>query len=81
MMSLRHQVLLDRFPRTHLPQIAALADNHFAIEKKTTGNRVLSSLKKLSHDEKVTEVAKLLSGEDVTSASLSSARELMNYQN
>ncbi len=64
---------------THLPQIAALADNHFAIEKKTTGNRVLSSLKKLSDDEKVTEVAKLLSGEDVTSASLKSAKELMNY--
>ncbi len=63
---------------THLPQIAALADNHFAIEKKTTGNRVLSSLKKLAYDEKVTEVAKLLSGEDVTNASLSSARELMN---
>lgn len=63
---------------THLPQIAALANNHFAIEKRTIGNRVLSSLKKLTDDEKVTEVAKLLSGEDVTSASLNSARELMN---
>jgi len=64
---------------THLPQIAALANNHFAIEKKTVAGRVISSLRKLSEDEKVTEVAKLLSGENVTSASLNSAKELMKH--
>ncbi|MBU0473511.1 MAG: DNA repair protein RecN [Bacteroidetes bacterium] len=62
---------------THLPQIASLSDEHFSVEKKKIGTRVVSSIRKLDSEEKINEVAKLLSGEDVTEASLLSAKELM----
>jgi DNA repair protein RecN (Recombination protein N) len=60
---------------THLPQISGFADQHFAVEKKQVEGRVVSSIKKLSMDERVNEVAKLLSGETITEASLKSADE------
>ncbi len=62
---------------THLAQIAALADDHFLVEKETEGARTLAKIKKLAKNEKVIEVAKLLSGEKVTDASIKSAEELM----
>jgi DNA repair protein RecN (Recombination protein N) len=62
---------------THLPQIAALADQHYAVEKKLNENRVVSSISKLKEDERVREVAKLMSGEKITEASLNGAKELM----
>ncbi len=63
---------------THLPQIAGLADCHFVVEKIKKDNRVISSLRKLSENERVEEVAKLISGEEVTESSLKGAKELMN---
>jgi DNA repair protein RecN (Recombination protein N) len=63
---------------THLPQIAGLADHHFIVEKNTNDGRVVSSIKKLNEKERVREVAKLMSGENVTEASLEGARELIN---
>lgn len=63
---------------THLPQIAGLADVHFAVEKKKNADRVVSSIVKLTEDKRVEEVAKLMSGEEITEAALSGARELMN---
>ena len=68
-----HQVIAI----THLPQIAGLSDNHFAVEKKKTGERVVSSIRVLNVDEKVKEVAKLMSGEIITEAALNGAKELM----
>ena len=65
---------------THLPQIASLSDEHFSVEKKKIGSRVVSSIVKLDDDEKIKEVAKLLSGEDITDAALKSARELMGLE-
>ena len=62
---------------THLPQIAAFSDHHYAIEKKTIDDRVISSIRKLDERGKVIEVAKLLSGEKVTDASIKSAKELI----
>jgi DNA repair protein RecN (Recombination protein N) len=62
---------------THLPQIAGLADNHYSVEKILSGERVISTIKKLNKEERIREVAKLLSGEEVTSTSLKSAKELM----
>jgi len=62
---------------THLPQIAGLSDFHFAVEKKKVGDRVVSSIKILKGEERIKEVAKLMSGEKVTEATLNSARELM----
>jgi DNA repair protein RecN (Recombination protein N) len=63
---------------THLPQIAGLAEHHFIVEKNTNDGRVVSSIKKLNEKERVREVAKLMSGENVTEASLEGARELIN---
>lgn len=62
---------------THLPQIAGLADHHFAVEKNINQDRVVSSIKKLDGEERIKEVAKLMSGEKITEASLKGARELM----
>lgn len=64
---------------THLPQIAAQADHHFTVEKSVHNDRVVSSIKKLSENERVTEVAKLLSGEKVTQESIKGAKQLMNF--
>jgi len=65
---------------THLAQIASLADQHFSIEKTVQNERVISSIKKLPKSERITEIARLLSGEKVTEASLKSARELINQK-
>lgn len=65
---------------THLPQIASIADHHFSIEKITNKERVISSIKKLPQSERITEIARLLSGEKVTEASLKSARELIGQK-
>jgi len=65
---------------THLPQIASLADHHFSIEKTTQNERVISSIKNLPKTERITEIARLLSGEKITEASLKSARELVRQK-
>ncbi|GBD91309.1 DNA repair protein RecN [bacterium BMS3Abin04] len=62
---------------THLPQIAAMADHHFVVSKEQINGRVISSLKKIDDNEKIIEVAKLMSGENITDASLIGAKELM----
>lgn len=62
---------------THLPQIAAFSDHHYAVEKKETDGRVVSYIRRLTEHQKIIEVAKLLSGEKVTDASIKSAKELI----
>ena len=68
-----HQVIAI----THLPQIAALADFHFAVEKSEQNGRTSTRLRELSETDRVHEVAKLLSGAAITEAGLESAKELM----
>lgn len=63
---------------THLPQIAAKSDNHFHVSKNNKNNETVTGIKTLDKNEKISEVAKMLSGEKVTDASLKSARELIN---
>ena len=62
---------------THLPQIAGLSDAHYSVEKIKLNNRVVSTIRKLSYEEKVNEIAKLLGGENITEANLKGAKELM----
>lgn len=62
---------------THLPQIAALGDHHFVVEKHTAGGRTRTSLRRLPEEERAAQVAALIGGADVTEAVLESARELM----
>ncbi|MEO8400085.1 MAG: DNA repair protein RecN [Ignavibacteriaceae bacterium] len=66
---------------THLPQIAGLGHNHFAVEKVETKGRVVSLIKALDENERIKEVAKLMSGENITDASLKGAKELMGIKN
>ena len=62
---------------THLPQIAGLADLHLSVEKSEHRGRTSTTLRSLDLDERVREVAKLLSGAEVTRSGIDSARELM----
>lgn len=62
---------------THLPQIAGLADFHFLVEKVYSNNRTSTSIKLLNSEEQIREVAKLMSGEVITDASIKGAKELM----
>lgn len=63
---------------THLAQIAALSDNHLLIEKKTDNNRTYTTVHNLSEDEKVAEIARIISGDTSDSVSLLNAKELIN---
>jgi DNA repair protein RecN (Recombination protein N) len=62
---------------THLPQIAGMAETHFVVTKAEHEGRTNTSMRRLTLDEQVREVAKLLSGAEVTAAGLRGARELM----
>jgi DNA repair protein RecN (Recombination protein N) len=62
---------------THLPQIAGMADHHYAVEKKQIDNRSISFIKKLNIEERINEIAKLLSGEEISKASIESAKQLI----
>ena len=63
---------------THLPQIASKADAHFKVYKIEDNNRTVSKIKKLVIDERVEEIAKMLSGKTVTEVSISNAKELLS---
>lgn len=65
---------------THLPQIAGLADVHLLVEKVQAGKRTSTRLRKLDVEERVEEVAKLMSGVEITEAGLEGARELMGLK-
>jgi DNA repair protein RecN (Recombination protein N) len=69
-----HQVIAI----THLPQIAGLADAHYVVYKIENGKRTSTSIRALTLDERVREVAKLMSGTEVTEAGMRGARELMS---
>lgn len=62
---------------THLPQVAAVADNHYFIEKQVVGDRTETSIHTLSEDERVNEVARMLSGDELTDAAKENARDLI----
>lgn len=62
---------------THQPQIAAFADQHFAVDKKEQGGRTRTSLRLLKDGERTEEVARMLSGAKLTEASLQHAQEMI----
>ena len=62
---------------SHLPQIIAIADYQFFIEKISNDHSTVSTVRLLTVEERVEEVAKMLAGENVTEAALSQARELL----
>lgn len=66
------------FVVTHLPQIAAMSDTHFVVLKEKTGDRTFTRVKKLSRNEKVLEVARMLAGEKITDLSKKHAEEMVS---
>ncbi len=62
---------------THLPQIAAKGDLHYLVYKEDTDTETITKLKLLSPDERVSELAKMLSGENITDAARMNAAELL----
>lgn len=62
---------------THLPQVAALGDVHFVVEKYVEADRTRTRIRRLEGDERAAAIATLISGAEFTEAALESARELM----
>ena len=62
---------------THLPQIAALGTSHYKVTKTETADGTKSTMTELTADERVTEIAQMLSGSDVTAAAIENAKELL----
>ncbi len=69
----QHQVVCI----THLPQIASFATHHYRIEKKIEKNRTFTRVKKLTFEERVEEIARLLTGSRITETALKNAREML----
>lgn len=66
------------FAITHLPQIAAKGTNHYKVFKTVLGENTVSELKLLSNDERITEIAEMLSGKDISDSARNHAKALLN---
>lgn len=62
---------------THLPQIAGRGKNHYKVFKTDDGGQTVSKIELLSNDQRITEIAKMLSGSELSDAALTNARELL----
>ena len=62
---------------THLPQIASKGKDHFLVYKDETAERTITHIRRLEGEERVMEIARMLSGSSLTEASIANARELM----
>lgn len=62
---------------THLPQIAALGTTHYRVSKEETATGTTSKMQMLSNDERIHEIAQMLSGSDITAAAIQNAKELL----
>lgn len=71
--SKNHQVISI----SHLPQIAALADSHYVISKNINDKKAITKIERLSDEDRVVEMARLLGGVDVTETTLKHAREMI----
>lgn len=63
---------------SHLPQVAAKASTHFKVEKSIVSGRTISTVQKLNEQERIEEIARLMSGELISPAAIENARSLMN---
>ena len=73
-MSLKMQVITI----THLPQIAAKGNQHYKVYKDEVNHITTTNLKQLSEDERIVEIAEMLSGKTISDSALTHARELLN---
>ena len=63
---------------THLAQIAAMANTHFLISKSSDGNRSFTQVNQLSREERVSEIARIISGGEITDNLRVTAEEMLN---
>lgn len=66
------------FTITHLPQVAAKGKQHFLVYKEVRGNTTMTKLKELNQEERIKELAQMLSGEELTRTALDHAKQLLN---
>ena len=65
---------------THLPQIAALGTHHYKVSKEEGSQGTISRMEELSPETRITEIAQMLSGSDVTDAAIQNARQLLRFE-
>lgn len=65
---------------THLPQISALGSNHYKVEKTDTADGTTSTMRQLTPEERITELAQMLSGSNITEAAIQNARSLLGFK-
>lgn len=65
---------------THLPQIAAMGSHHYKVSKEETDEGTISRMTELSQQERIQEIAQMLSGSDVSEAALANAKELLRIR-
>jgi DNA repair protein RecN (Recombination protein N) len=63
---------------THLPQIAAKGNQHYKVFKEVQGSSTVTQLKQLTDDQRIVEIAEMLSGKDISDSAMIHARELLN---
>ena len=64
---------------THLPQIAALGSAHYKVEKEETSKGTISKMRQLSPEERIDEIAQMLSGSDISEAAIQNAKQLLKW--
>ena len=72
LISKNHQVMAI----THLPQIAAMADSHFLIEKSVKAGKTVTDISELDNEKAVMELARMLGGKEITDIAVENAREM-----
>ena len=66
------------FTITHLPQVAAKGKQHYKVYKEVNGSSIQTKIKEMNPEERVTELAQMLSGADLTQTAYDHARQLLN---
>ncbi|MBQ8991755.1 MAG: DNA repair protein RecN [Prevotella sp.] len=64
---------------THLPQIAALGSAHYKVEKEESSKGTISKMRQLSPEERIDEIAQMLSGSDISEAAIQNAKQLLKW--
>ena len=72
-----HQVLAI----THLPQIAAMADSHYYIEKRADRKKTTTTIQKLTEADSLRELSRMINGDDITEAVLKNSEEMKSLAN
>ena len=65
---------------THLPQIAALGSHHYRVAKEETAQGTKSRMQELTSDERIREIAQMLSGSEITDAAIANAKQLLKFE-